>query len=344
MRLGKIPSLILIVLCIIPILIAIYIPRDRELIKNLSIGIAATLLGVVVPSIVCYILDELGKNRFREIVEGENIQTQKFPNKGFLSFDYMKAGARLLYAMIEKSKFHPDVIIGVNRGGLVVATAIHTLYQKPMGVIHTADTGTNRYVEYINLPNNNTNLPQLLFSVGLEYQTDLDKDNIFDNLKQKFKENKILLSQNVTVSIEEKYSKWLITDKDNKKTYPVKKEKDKLNIYLPQKIKVLVVDVKFKSGYSAKVIVETIKRMYSERGQEVDIKYAVTLMYTGGSPSREFIKTYHKWPASLDVGESKLSLYSAFYTNANIEDTDKIGEELRNVESLMKFTFLRRVC
>jgi hypothetical protein len=72
---------------------------------------------------------------------------------------------------------------------------------------------------------------KLLFSVGLEYQTDLDKNNISDNLQQEFNDNKNLLSQNVTVSIEEKYSKWLITNKDNKKTYSVKKERDKLNIY-----------------------------------------------------------------------------------------------------------------
>ena len=105
----------------------------------------------------------------------------------------------------------------------------------------------------------------VLFSVGLEYQADLDKDNISDNLRQKFKDNKILLSQNITISIKEK--KWLITDEDNKKTYSVKKEKNKLNIYENLDVNVDgAVNVIIEGWYSVlnKVSVEGLKKMVSQ--------------------------------------------------------------------------------
>jgi len=90
-------------------------------------------------------------------------------------------------------------------------------------------------------------LQGLLFSVELKYQIDLDKGNISEDLRQDFKDNRISLSQNATVSIEEKDSEWLIADfttarffTRKEKTYPVRKEGDKLNIY-KQGIKVIQV-------------------------------------------------------------------------------------------------------
>ena len=69
----------------------------------------------------------------------------------------------------------------------------------------------------------------LLFSVELPFQSDLDNGTTSEDLQQQFENNEIPLSQNATVSIKEKGSRWLITD--NKKTYVVKKEEDRLNIY-----------------------------------------------------------------------------------------------------------------
>jgi hypothetical protein len=72
----------------------------------------------------------------------------------------------------------------------------------------------------------------LRFSVELKYQIDLDKRNISEDLRQAFENHgRISLSQNLTVTIVKKGSEWLITDKDNKVTYSVRKAKDKLNCY-----------------------------------------------------------------------------------------------------------------
>ena len=71
----------------------------------------------------------------------------------------------------------------------------------------------------------------LLFSIELVFQNDLDNQVISEHLRQEFENNQILLSQNVMVSPEEANNKWLITDLDNGREYFVRKEKDQLNIY-----------------------------------------------------------------------------------------------------------------
>ena len=74
-------------------------------------------------------------------------------------------------------------------------------------------------------------LQGLPFSIELRHQINLDEDNISRNLRQAFENNGISLPQNVTVSIEEKDSEWLITDKNGEKICFVRKEESKLNIY-----------------------------------------------------------------------------------------------------------------
>lgn len=70
---------------------------------------------------------------------------------------------------------------------------------------------------------------KLQFSIGLEFQGNLDNSIIMEDLKQEFKNNGISLSENAAILIEEIGSRWLIND-ENKK-YTVKKEENKLNIY-----------------------------------------------------------------------------------------------------------------
>ena len=62
-------------------------------------------------------------------------------------------------------------------------------------------------------------------------QSDLDNSNISEELTRRFKENRIPLSDDVTVVIEEKGSKWLILDEQMYTVYTVRKEEGKLNIY-----------------------------------------------------------------------------------------------------------------
>lgn len=67
-----------------------------------------------------------------------------------------------------------------------------------------------------------------LFSVGLEFQTDLDSSNVSGILKR-FKDSNFELSDNT--SIEKRDDGWLIWDESNRRKYFVKKEDNELNIY-----------------------------------------------------------------------------------------------------------------
>ncbi len=75
----------------------------------------------------------------------------------------------------------------------------------------------------------------LLFSVDPTMRTDLDKTVISQELRQEFEHNMAPLLQYATVSVETPQSEWLITDKQNRKSYRIKKETDKdkeiLNVY-----------------------------------------------------------------------------------------------------------------
>jgi hypothetical protein len=68
-----------------------------------------------------------------------------------------------------------------------------------------------------------------LFSTKLDYQSDLDKGTISEELQQKFEENKTPLSQRATVSVEQAGTRWLITNRSKK--YSVRKEGSRLKIY-----------------------------------------------------------------------------------------------------------------
>lgn len=71
----------------------------------------------------------------------------------------------------------------------------------------------------------------LLFTTGLDPQTDLDNGKISKGLHRKFEKKEGLLSPGTTVSIREKDVSWLITDEDNKRAYIVRRDEGKLNIY-----------------------------------------------------------------------------------------------------------------
>ena len=70
-------------------------------------------------------------------------------------------------------------------------------------------------------------------SLDLRFLPVLDNGNIIEELRQKLKlgDKEVLLSQNASVFIQEAGSNWLITDKDVE-IYVVRKERDKLNVYL----------------------------------------------------------------------------------------------------------------
>ena len=71
----------------------------------------------------------------------------------------------------------------------------------------------------------------LLFSVEGGFQSDLDNGNIPQKLEQTFAANGIILSQNVAPAKREAGRQWVITDRDNKQSYAVRKNGDRLDIY-----------------------------------------------------------------------------------------------------------------
>ena len=71
------------------------------------------------------------------------------------------------------------------------------------------------------------------FSVSAVFQSDLNHGNVSENLQQVLENHGVSLSQNVSIFIEEKDSKWLITDNakhHKKRTYTVRKEAENLKI------------------------------------------------------------------------------------------------------------------
>ncbi|MHC4544707.1 MAG: trigger factor [Planctomycetota bacterium] len=70
---------------------------------------------------------------------------------------------------------------------------------------------------------------KFLWSAKSELQADLDKAIISDKLRKEFDKNKAPLSKQATISVEQPDSEWLVTNEG--KSYPIRKEQDKLNIY-----------------------------------------------------------------------------------------------------------------
>jgi hypothetical protein len=70
---------------------------------------------------------------------------------------------------------------------------------------------------------------RLLFSVGGEHESDLDDRIISEDLRREFEDNNISLSDKASVS-EKTDAEWVITDES--KTYTVRKQGDKLDIYM----------------------------------------------------------------------------------------------------------------
>lgn len=80
-----------------------------------------------------------------------------------------------------------------------------------------------------------------LFSVGLDLQSDLENDDLLDGFRQEFEKAKISLSKKVKViKPKEEGGPWRIRDEDEHHTYLVEKTDEKLNIYSPTDV-ILVV-------------------------------------------------------------------------------------------------------
>jgi len=79
----------------------------------------------------------------------EAVKPDEFIEQCLLVSD-MKECAKHLYRMIVRSRFEPDIVIGINGGGMIMAAAVNASLRKPMGVIDVR----NAYVTYVSLPHN----------------------------------------------------------------------------------------------------------------------------------------------------------------------------------------------
>ena len=76
----------------------------------------------------------------------------------------------------------------------------------------------------------------LLFRAESRHQTDLDNQNISQELRREFAANDTSLSDDVTVSIQQRGARWLITDRGTHQTYSVWHSDDECLVYRGAKI------------------------------------------------------------------------------------------------------------
>lgn len=73
---------------------------------------------------------------------------------------------------------------------------------------------------------------QFLFNVALDFQSDLARGNIPEDLRREFENNHIILSEEISLSTEssDRGHSWLITDEDNYQTYYISRGRNELSI------------------------------------------------------------------------------------------------------------------
>ena len=72
---------------------------------------------------------------------------------------------------------------------------------------------------------------EVLLSVDLEFEDDLDRSEIPEALRQKLVEAGAPLSQNAAIVVEEIGNRWKLADTGNRRTYTIRKEEDQLKVY-----------------------------------------------------------------------------------------------------------------
>ena len=93
------------------------------------------------------------------------------------------------------------------------------------------DTGNNRmeapFIIYFR-KDKRVEATGFLFSVGMEFQSDLDNGAVSEDLRKEFEKNGIALSDTVSVSKDESDAGWSITD--GEKIYIIEKKEDELDV------------------------------------------------------------------------------------------------------------------
>ena len=108
----------------------------------------------------------------------------------------------------------------------------------------------------------------ILFSIGVEFEEDLNKGVISEKLKSEFKNKEFPLSDNATVTKEE--GEWKITDE---KKFRIRKEDGKLNVYRDLKEWENVLESAFSYQYAA-----TIYGLLKDKEKRIECNYEESRM------------------------------------------------------------------
>ncbi|MBM3234980.1 hypothetical protein FJZ31_01645 [Candidatus Poribacteria bacterium] len=195
-----------------------------------------------------------------------------------------------------------------------------------------AETGLSKYQLYVNGKLREDNIPPAnnsvelapLFSIGLSYQIDLDNKNISGGLRQELNkgiqqklDKQMSLSQDVVVSIQEIGSNWRINDRGNNKSYLVKKDKDKLNIYyMPNGAYSWYIVAFDKVGYETRSVQE---RVFHILPIDIILPTAPMLALPADEEWTANTTPEFRWNASTDT-ESGLAKYQFWLDGALLYD------------------------
>jgi hypothetical protein len=122
---------------------------------------------------------------------------------------------------------------------------------------------------------------KFLFSIELEFESDLDNRIISKELRGEFEEAQISLSEHVTVSVEQQGSAWMIRDDWNE--YFVKKEEGRLDIHIEQMQARKQVEIRVK-GQPKLLLTGEIEKI-SPAGQELLPSEALGYAVGGSVPT-----------------------------------------------------------
>ncbi|HIE27656.1 TPA: hypothetical protein EYP66_10245 [Candidatus Poribacteria bacterium] len=171
-----------------------------------------------------------------------------------------------------------------------------------------------------------------LFSIGVEFQEELNNERFSEDLRRKFEENGIPLSQDSTVSIMAKDSRWKVADKRKGKYYIIEKDSsNELYVYEKEKRDDKIKLKKRGFFYVNKVIDNTVARDKLSYGK---------LVIRGAKPGMqiiEFPNTGIDLSVRFRTGEMKIgqgSLQSSIY---GMEVKEDITASLYALNSTLQY-------
>ena len=134
-------------------------------------------------------------------------------------------------------------------------------------------------IEGANLENADLRAKVLFGIDSKKFQSDFNKGTISEDLRQEFENNSFDLSQDTSISFDEKDSKWLINEKDYEQTYTIRKEDDQLKIYERTKLdstELFSVDSKkFKKDLDDVTISKDLRQEFKNNG--IDLSQYTTV-------------------------------------------------------------------